>query len=59
MESLVQYNDRFKTKSIGAKDRIADRILLLRSLSVNLISIAILHHEEKIEGYGKYALPLV
>ena len=55
----MQYNDRFKTKSIGAKDRIADRILLLRSLSVNLISIAILHHEEKIEGYGKYALPLV
>ena len=37
VEELVQYNGGFKTKLIGTKEQIADRILLLKSLGVNLV----------------------
>ncbi|KAH7115060.1 luciferase-like domain-containing protein [Dendryphion nanum] len=52
-EDLVQYNDGFKTKLIGTKEQIADRILLLKSLGVNLILTAFLHYEDEIETFGK------
>lgn len=58
-EDLVQYNDGFKTKLIGTKEQIADRILLLKSLGVNLVLTAFLHYEEEIERFGKDVLPLV
>jgi alkanesulfonate monooxygenase len=58
-EDLVQYNDGFKTKLIGTKEQIADRILLLKSLGVNLVLTAFLHYEEEIERFGKEVLPLV
>jgi alkanesulfonate monooxygenase len=58
-EDLVQYNDGFKTKLIGTKEQIADRILLLKSLGVNLILTAFLHYEDDIEAFGKGVLPLV
>jgi len=58
-KDLVQYNDGFKTKLIGTKEQIADRILLLKSLGVNLILTAFLHYDEEIERFGKEVLPLV
>jgi alkanesulfonate monooxygenase len=58
-EDLVQYNDGFKTKLIGTKEQIADRILLLKSLGVNIILTAFLHYEEEIEQFGREVLPLV
>ncbi|EOA88030.1 uncharacterized protein SETTUDRAFT_108002 [Exserohilum turcica Et28A] len=58
-EDLVQYNDGFKTKLIGTKEQIADRILLLKSLGVHLVLTAHLHYEEDIERFGKEVLPLV
>lgn len=58
-EDLVQYNDGFKTKLIGTKEQIADRILLLKSLGVDLVLTAHLHYEEDIERFGKEVLPLV
>jgi alkanesulfonate monooxygenase len=58
-KDLVQYHDGFKTKLIGTKEQIADRILLLKSLGVNLILTAFLHYEEEIERFGKEVLPLV
>jgi alkanesulfonate monooxygenase len=58
-EDLVQYNDGFKTKLVGTKEQIADRILLLKSLGVNLLLTAFLHYEEEIERFGKEVLPLV
>lgn len=33
---LVQYNDGFKTRLIGTAEQVAGRILLLKSLGVNL-----------------------
>ncbi|KAF2854753.1 methanesulfonate monooxygenase [Plenodomus tracheiphilus IPT5] len=58
-EDLVQYNDGFKTKLIGTKEQIADRILLLKSLGVGLVLTAFLHYDEEIERFGKEVLPLV
>ena len=56
---LVQYNDGFKTKLIGTAEQVADRILLLKSLGVNLVLTAFLHYDEEIELFGKTVLPLV
>lgn len=58
-EDLVQYNDGFKTKLIGTKEQVADRILLLKSLGIDIVLLAFLHYEEDIEGFGRDVLPLV
>jgi alkanesulfonate monooxygenase len=56
---LVQYNDGFKTKLIGTAEQVADRILLLKSIGVNLVLNAFLHYDEEIERFGKEVIPLV
>jgi alkanesulfonate monooxygenase SsuD/methylene tetrahydromethanopterin reductase-like flavin-dependent oxidoreductase (luciferase family) len=58
-EDLVQYNDGFKTKLIGTKEQVADRILLLKSLGIDIVLLAFLHYEEDIENFGQGVLPLV
>lgn len=58
-EDLVQYNDGFKTKLIGTKEQIAERIVMLKSLGVDIILTAFLHYEEEIEAFGREVLPLV
>ncbi|KAF2762261.1 bacterial luciferase-like protein [Pseudovirgaria hyperparasitica] len=58
-DDLVQYNDGFKTKLIGTAEQIADRILLLKSLGVNLVLTAFLHYETEIAAFGAEVLPLV
>jgi alkanesulfonate monooxygenase len=58
-EDLVQYNDGFKTKLIGTKEQVADRILLLKSLGIDIVLLAFLHYEEEVEDFGKQVLPLV
>ncbi|KAE8445444.1 hypothetical protein EG329_013457 [Mollisiaceae sp. DMI_Dod_QoI] len=58
-EDLVQYNDGFKTKLIGTKEQVADRILLLKGLGIDIVLCAFLHYEDDIELFGKTVLPLV
>ncbi|KAK3386047.1 luciferase-like domain-containing protein [Podospora didyma] len=58
-QDLVQYNDGFKTKLIGTKEQVAERIVLLKSLGVNLVLTAFLHYEDDIEQFGREVLPLV
>jgi alkanesulfonate monooxygenase SsuD/methylene tetrahydromethanopterin reductase-like flavin-dependent oxidoreductase (luciferase family) len=58
-EDLVQYNDGFKTKLIGTKEQVADRILLLKSLGIDIVLCAFLHYETDIESFGEQVLPLV
>ncbi|KAM0324639.1 hypothetical protein ACHAQA_008030 [Verticillium albo-atrum] len=58
-EDLIQYNDGFKTKLIGNKEQVAERLVLLKSLGVNLVLTAFLHYEEEIEQFGREVLPLV
>jgi alkanesulfonate monooxygenase len=59
VNDLVQYNDGFKTKLIGTKEQVAERILLLKSLGINLVLTAFLNYDEDIEKFGKEVLPLV
>lgn len=56
---LVQYNDGFKTKLIGTREQVAERIVLLKSLGVNLVLTAFLHYEDEVEQFGREVLPLV
>lgn len=58
-KDLVQYNDGFKTKLIGTKDQIAERIMMLKSLGASIILTAFLHYEEEIEQFGRDVIPLV
>lgn len=48
-ENLVQYNDGFKTKLIGTKEQVADRIFLPKSLGIYIVLWAFLHYENDIE----------
>lgn len=54
-EDLVQYNDGFKTKLIGTTGQIADGILLLKSLGIDIFLIAFLHYD--IRFFGVKVLP--
>ena len=56
---LVQYNDGFKTKLIGTPSQIADRIMLLKSLGVDILLTAFLHYDEELEKFGDQIIPLV
>ena len=58
-EDLVQYNDGFKTKLIGTPAQIAERILLLKSLGVDILLTAFLHYDEEIETFGREVVPIV
>lgn len=58
-EDLVQYNDGFKTKLIGTPEQVADRILLLKALGIDVVLLGFLHYEDDIEDFGKKVLPLV
>ncbi len=58
-EDLVQYNDGFKTGLIGTPEQIAERIIALKSVGVNLMLLAFLHFQEEVEYFGKHVIPLV
>ena len=52
-EDLVWYNDGFKTKLIGTPEQIADRILLLKSLGIDIV---FLHYKDDIRQFGREAV---
>ncbi len=58
-EDLVQYNDGFKTNLIGTPRQIAERIVHLKSIGVDLILAGFLHFQEEVEYFGKKVLPIV
>ena len=58
-KDLIQYNDGFKTKLIGTKEQVAERLLLLKSLGIDLVLTAFLHYEDEIEQFGREVVPLV
>ena len=58
-EDLVQYNDGFKTNLIGTPEQIAERIIALKSVGVNLVLLGFLHFQEEVEYFGKHVIPLV
>lgn len=58
-DDLVQYNDGFKTGLIGTAEQVADRIIELKQLGVDLVLTGFLHYEEELERFGKEVIPLV
>lgn len=58
-EDLVQYNDGFKTNLIGTPEQIAERIIALKNIGVDLVLFGFLHFQEDVEFFGKRVLPLV
>ncbi len=58
-EDLVQYNDGFKTNLIGTPEQIAQRIVDLKAVGVDLVLSGFLHYLEDVEYFGKRVLPLV
>jgi len=58
-EDLVQYNDGFKTNLIGTPEQIAERIVALKAVGVDLILTGFLHFQEEVDYFGQRVLPLV
>lgn len=58
-EDLVQYNDGFKTNLIGTPEQIAERIVALKAVGVDLVLAGFLHFQEEVEYFGNRVLPLV
>ncbi|HEY6611094.1 MAG TPA: dimethyl sulfone monooxygenase SfnG [Pseudomonas sp.] len=58
-EDLVQYNDGFKTNLIGTPQQIAERIVTLKAVGVDLILSGFLHFQEEVAYFGEKVLPLV
>ncbi len=58
-EDLVQYNDGFKTNLIGTPQQIAERIVALKAVGVDLVLTGFLHFIEEVEYFGEKVLPLV
>lgn len=58
-EDLVQYNDGFKTNLIGTPQQIAERIIALKEVGVDLVLLGFLHFQEEVEYFGKHVIPLV
>jgi len=58
-QDLVQYNDGFKTDLIGTPEQVAERIVALKAVGVDLILLGFLHFQEEIEFFGKRVIPLV
>jgi FMNH2-dependent dimethyl sulfone monooxygenase len=58
-EDLVQYNDGFRTGLVGTPEQIAERIVAIKSIGVDLVLGGFLHYLEEVDYFGKRILPLV
>lgn len=58
-EDLVQYNDGFRTNLIGTPTQIAERIIELKNVGVDLVLLGFLHFQEDVESFGRNVIPLV
>jgi FMNH2-dependent dimethyl sulfone monooxygenase len=58
-EDLVQYNDGFRTNLIGTPQQIAERIVALKEVGVDLVLLGFLHFHEEVEAFGRRVIPLV
>ncbi|PLR82832.1 dimethyl sulfone monooxygenase SfnG [Bacillus canaveralius] len=58
-DDLVQYNDGFKTGLIGTAEQVADRIIELKKIGIDLILTGHFHYEEDLQRFGEEVIPLV
>lgn len=58
-EDLIQFNDGFKTKLIGTPKQVANRIMELKQIGIDLVLTGFLHFDEELEQFGENVIPLV
>lgn len=58
-EDLIQFNDGFKTGLIGTPEQVADRIIKLKEIGIDLILTGFLHFDEELEQFGQQVITLV
>lgn len=58
-EDLLQYNEGFKTGLIGTAEQVANRIIELKAIGVDIVLTGFLHYEEDLQAFGEQVLPLV
>lgn len=58
-EDLVQYNDGFKTGLIGTAEQVADKIIELKKIGVDIVLTGFLHYEEELRSFGETIIPVV
>ena len=58
-EDLLQYNEGFKTGLIGTAEQVANRIIELKKIGVNIVLTGFLNYEEDIQVFGEEVIPLV
>ncbi|MGM9926867.1 MAG: dimethylsulfone monooxygenase SfnG [Bacillus sp. (in: firmicutes)] len=58
-EDLIQYNDGFRTGLIGTAEQVAERIIELKKVGVDILLTGFLHYEEELQYFGEHIIPLV
>lgn len=58
-ENLVQYNDGFKTGLIGTAEQVANQILELKKIGIDIVLTGFLHYDEDLKAFGEKVIPLV
>ncbi|MDC3412132.1 dimethyl sulfone monooxygenase SfnG [Aquibacillus sp. 3ASR75-11] len=58
-KDLVQYNDGFKTGLIGTPEQVADQIIELKKIGIDLVLTGHFHYEEDLQRFGEQVIPLV
>lgn len=58
-EDLIQFNDGFKTGLIGTPEQIADKIIELKKIGIDLVLTGFQHYENELEYFGNKVIPLV
>lgn len=58
-EDLIQFNDGFKTGLIGTPQQIAERIVALAKIGVDMLLTGFLHYEDELMEFGQQVIPLV
>lgn len=58
-QDLVQPNDGFKTGLIGTREQIAERIVQLREIGIDLVLVGVLNYDWELAAFGKQIIPQV
>lgn len=58
-QDLVQPNDGFKTGLIGTREQIAERIVQLREIGIDLVLVGVLNYDWELAAFGEQIIPQV
>lgn len=58
-EDLIQCNDGFKTGLIGTPEQVANQIIRLKEVGIDLVLTGFLHYDNELKEFGENVIPLV